>query len=111
MVLLRLISAVPDDLCSKRVDLRATDKRLIEPDDHPRPTFSGIECVQRLGGMLRFYHRAAAQRDSQDIHPPQRPVSRESGQHAQEHRRTERERSGIAARLQSVASLGFPNLR
>jgi hypothetical protein len=36
------------------------DNRLIEPDDRPRSTISAIECVQRLGGMLRFYHRAAA---------------------------------------------------
>jgi transposase InsO family protein len=36
------------------------DNRLIEPDDCPRSTISVIECVQRLGGMLRFYHRAAA---------------------------------------------------
>ncbi len=27
------------------------------PDDGPN---AGIECAQRLGGLLRFYHRAAA---------------------------------------------------
>jgi transposase InsO family protein len=36
------------------------DNRLIEPDDRRRSAISAIECVQRLGGMLRFYHRAAA---------------------------------------------------
>ncbi len=36
------------------------DNRLIEPGDHRRSAISAIECVQRLGGMLRFYHRAAA---------------------------------------------------
>ncbi len=34
--------------------------RLIEPSDQPGSTSSGIECAVRLGGMLRFYHRAAA---------------------------------------------------
>jgi transposase InsO family protein len=34
--------------------------RLIEPDDRMGSTFGAIECVQRLGGMLRFYRRAAA---------------------------------------------------
>ena len=36
------------------------DNRLIESDDRVRSTCDAIECVQRLGGMLRFYHRAAA---------------------------------------------------
>ncbi len=36
------------------------DNRLIEPSDRPASTISAIECFQRLGGMLRFYHRAAA---------------------------------------------------
>jgi transposase InsO family protein len=36
------------------------DNRLIEPDDRPGSTTRAIECVQRLGGMLRFYRRAAA---------------------------------------------------
>ena len=36
------------------------DNRLIEPGDSESPTRGTIECVQRLGGMLRFYHRAAA---------------------------------------------------
>jgi len=36
------------------------DNRLIEPGDRPASTISAIECVQRLGGMLRFYHRVAA---------------------------------------------------
>ncbi len=36
------------------------ENRLIEPDDRRRSAISAIECVQRLGGMLRFYHRAAA---------------------------------------------------
>jgi transposase InsO family protein len=36
------------------------DNRLIEPEDGAEATISAIECVQRLGGMLRFYRRAAA---------------------------------------------------
>jgi hypothetical protein len=36
------------------------DNRLIEPDDRLASTFGAIDCVQRLGGLLRFYHRAAA---------------------------------------------------
>jgi len=36
------------------------DNRLIEADDRPGSSTSAIECTQRLGGMLRFYHRAAA---------------------------------------------------
>jgi transposase InsO family protein len=36
------------------------DNRLIEPDERPRSTTCAIECAQRLGGMLRFYRRAAA---------------------------------------------------
>jgi putative transposase len=36
------------------------DNRLIEPGDRLESTSSAIECIQRLGGMLRFYHRAAA---------------------------------------------------
>ena len=36
------------------------DNRLIETDDRPGSTTRAIDCVQRLGGMLRFYHRAAA---------------------------------------------------
>jgi transposase InsO family protein len=36
------------------------DNRLIEPGDRVGSASSAIECAQRLGGMLRFYHRAAA---------------------------------------------------
>jgi len=36
------------------------DNRLIEPENRETPTRGTIEYVQRLGGMLRFYHRAAA---------------------------------------------------
>jgi putative transposase len=36
------------------------DNHLIEPDNRAESTFGAIECVQRLGGMLRFYHRTAA---------------------------------------------------
>jgi transposase InsO family protein len=36
------------------------DNRLIEPNDRPGSRINPIECVQRLGGMLRFYHQAAA---------------------------------------------------
>ena len=34
--------------------------RLIEPTDRAESASNAIECAQRLGGMLRFYHRAAA---------------------------------------------------
>jgi putative transposase len=36
------------------------DNRLIEPTDRAESGSSAIECFQRLGGMLRFYHRVAA---------------------------------------------------
>ena len=36
------------------------DNRLIEPTDRAESAFGTIKCAQRLGGMLRFYHRAAA---------------------------------------------------
>ena len=36
------------------------DNRLIERNDLPESTIGPIECFPRLGGMLRFYHRAAA---------------------------------------------------
>ncbi len=36
------------------------DNRLIEPSVCAESASSVIECAQRLGGMLRFYHRAAA---------------------------------------------------
>jgi hypothetical protein len=36
------------------------DNRLIEQDDRAESASNAIECAQRLGGMLRFYHRAAA---------------------------------------------------
>ncbi len=36
------------------------DNRLIEPDALPGSTINAIKCAQRLGGMLRFYHRTAA---------------------------------------------------
>lgn len=36
------------------------DNRLIERADHVGSTVGPIRCFQRLGGMLRFYHRAAA---------------------------------------------------
>jgi transposase InsO family protein len=36
------------------------DNRLIEPDGREALTCGEVECVQRLGGTLRFYRRAAA---------------------------------------------------
>ena len=36
------------------------DNRLIEPGDRTESAPNVIKCAQRLGGMLRFYHRAAA---------------------------------------------------
>jgi len=36
------------------------DNRLVEPDERVNSTCGAIECVPRLGGMLRFYQRAAA---------------------------------------------------
>ena len=36
------------------------DNRLITPDGRAGHASGGVECAQRLGGMLRFYHRAVA---------------------------------------------------
>jgi transposase InsO family protein len=36
------------------------NNRLIEPDSREASASGSIECGQRLGGMLRFYRRAAA---------------------------------------------------
>ncbi len=36
------------------------DNRLIDTDDQVESNFGAMKCVQRLGGLLRFYHRAAA---------------------------------------------------
>jgi hypothetical protein len=36
------------------------ESRLIEPDGHEGQTCGPVECIQRLGGLLRFYHRVAA---------------------------------------------------
>ena len=36
------------------------DNRLIEPGDHAESASNAVQCHQRLGGILRFYHRAAA---------------------------------------------------
>ncbi|MEE8311870.1 MAG: integrase core domain-containing protein, partial [Candidatus Binatia bacterium] len=36
------------------------DNRLIESADRAESSSLAIKCAQRLGGMLRFYHRAAA---------------------------------------------------
>jgi putative transposase len=35
-------------------------RRLIEPAGRDESALGAVECIQRLGGMLRFYHRAAA---------------------------------------------------
>ena len=36
------------------------DNRLIEPEDDKASCSGAASCSARLGGMLRFYHRAAA---------------------------------------------------
>ena len=36
------------------------DNRLIEPDGRDESTVGPIQCLQRLGGMLRFYRRSVA---------------------------------------------------
>jgi len=36
------------------------DNRLIEPDDAVGSTDGEVVCRQRLGGLLRYYHRTAA---------------------------------------------------
>ncbi|MCP4004688.1 MAG: transposase [bacterium] len=36
------------------------DNRLIEPGNQVDSNFGAMKCVQRLGGLLRFYHRVAA---------------------------------------------------
>ena len=59
----RLEEKPPRRSCFKTksaVGLEGIDDRLMELDDFPGPTISAIECAQRLGGMLRFYRRAAA---------------------------------------------------
>ena len=33
---------------------------LIEPDDEPEVVAGRIKCRERLGGMLKYYHRRAA---------------------------------------------------
>jgi len=34
--------------------------QLVEPNDRLDRNFGAVDCLQRLGGMLRFYHRVAA---------------------------------------------------
>jgi len=34
--------------------------QLVEPNDRLDTNFGAVDCLQRLGGLLRFYHRAAA---------------------------------------------------
>ncbi len=36
------------------------DNRLIEPTSHNGSKLGTMRCIERLGGMLRFYHRVAA---------------------------------------------------
>jgi transposase InsO family protein len=36
------------------------DNRLIESDGRSEPSIGSVGCRERLGGLLRFYHRAAA---------------------------------------------------
>jgi putative transposase len=36
------------------------DNRLIDPDNRSGSASNAVACAERLGGMLRFYHRAAA---------------------------------------------------
>jgi len=36
------------------------DNRLVERRDHGESASTAVKCAQRLGGMLRFYHRSAA---------------------------------------------------
>ena len=36
------------------------DNSLIQPDERVGSTNGAIQCARRLGGMLSFYHRAAA---------------------------------------------------
>ena len=35
------------------------DNTRIEPEDHVDQTDGQVQCRNRLGGMLRYYHRAA----------------------------------------------------
>ena len=55
--------------------------QLVEPNDRLDTNFGAVDCLQRLGGLLRFYHRAAAESGSRDTRLSQPPVGRESGQH------------------------------
>ncbi len=36
------------------------DNRLIMPEDHVGQRSGRVQCRERLGGMLRYYHRQAA---------------------------------------------------
>ena len=36
------------------------DKRLIDPGEEARLTAGEVQCRERLGGILRYYHRKAA---------------------------------------------------
>ena len=39
---------------------QSLDNKIIEPDDGVGQTTGEIICRERLGGMLRYYHRTAA---------------------------------------------------
>jgi putative transposase len=39
---------------------QSLDNRLIEPQPDSPAIAENIECRERLGGMLRYYHRKAA---------------------------------------------------
>ncbi len=39
---------------------QSLDNKIIDPDDGVGPATGEIICRERLGGMLRYYHRTAA---------------------------------------------------
>jgi hypothetical protein len=50
----------PDDLLRRTVAHQGLGNSLIEPEDGVGECRGDIECRERLGGMLRYYYRAAA---------------------------------------------------
>jgi hypothetical protein len=48
------------NILQRKETIRGLSKRIIEPGDELRRTTGKIACRERLGGMLRYYHRRAA---------------------------------------------------
>lgn len=46
--------------CHEERNHQGIGNRLIDPKTPAADTIGPVRCSERLGGMLRFYHRAAA---------------------------------------------------